>query len=150
VGTSIAVSALLVALLVAVGRLLYGVTIPTNTLVSVVLTVLVGAGALSCLAFAVTALVPSEDAAPPIANVIMLPLMFISGIFIPNSEIPSSMQQVADLFPVKHLFEALLSAFDPATSGTGIAAGDLAFIAAWGVAGATFAVWRFRWTPTGE
>ncbi len=150
VGTSITVSALLVVLLVAIGSLLYGVTIPTNTLVSVVLTVLVGAGALSCLAFAVTALVPSEDAAPPIANVIMLPLMFISGIFIPNSEIPSSMQQVADLFPVKHLFEALLSAFDPATSGTGIAAGDLAFIAAWGVAGATFAVWRFRWTPTGE
>ncbi len=150
VGTSITVSFLLVALLLAIGRLVYGVAIPTHTLASLVLTVLVGAAALSCLAFAVTPFVPSEDAAAPIANVIMLPLMFLSGIFIPNSEIPASMQDVANVFPVKHLFESLLRTFDPATAGAGVAPGHLAVIAAWGAAGALVAVWRFRWTPSGE
>ncbi len=150
IGTSVTVSMLLVVLLLAIGKLLYGVVIPTHTLAAVVVTVLVGAAALSCLAFAVTAFVPSEDAAPPIANVIMLPLMFISGIFIPNSEIPASMQHVADVFPIKHLFDLLLHAFDPAATGTGLELGHLAVLVAWGAAGAAIAIWRFRWTPRGQ
>ena len=150
IGTSIAVSTLLVVLLLAIGNLAYGVSIPTHTLPGAVVTVLVGAASLSCLAFAVTAFVPSEDAAAPIANVIMLPLMFISGIFIPSSEIPAGMQDVANVFPVKHLFQSLLRAFDPTTTGTGIAWGHLAVLAAWGAAGAAVAVWRFRWTPSGQ
>ncbi len=150
IGTSITVSFLLVVLLLAIGKLLYGVSIPTQTLAAGVVTVLVGAAALSCLAFAVTAFVPSEDAAAPIANVIMLPLMFISGIFIPSSEIPAGMQDVANVFPVKHLFLSLLRVFDPATAGAGFAWGHLALIAGWGVVGALVALWRFRWTPTGQ
>jgi len=150
VGTSIAVTFLLVALLLSIGNVVYGVTIPTSTLPSLVLTLLVSASSLSCVAFAVTAFVPSEDAAAPIANVIMLPLMFISGIFIPNSEIPASMQDVANLFPIKHIFEALLRAFEPTTVGSGIAWGQLAVIAAWGIGGTLVALARFRWTPTGQ
>jgi ABC-2 type transport system permease protein len=150
IGTSMTVSILLVVLLLAIGKSLYGVSIPTHTLAVGVLTVLVGAAALSCLAFAVTAFVPSEDAAPPIANVIMLPLMFISGIFIPSSEIPASMRHVADVFPVKHLFEALLKVFDPATTGPGLELGHLGILVAWGVAGGLVAMWRFRWTPSGQ
>jgi len=150
IGTSITVSVLLVVLLLAIGKLLYGVAVPTNTLPGGLLTVLVGAASLSCLAFAVTAFVPSEDAAAPIANVIMLPLMFISGIFIPNSEIPAGMQDVANVFPVKHLFESLLHVFDPTVTGPGFAWRDLAVIACWGVAGALVAMRRFRWSPSGQ
>ncbi len=150
IGTSIAVSSLLVVLLLATGSVFYGVSLPTNTLLAGVVTVLVGASALSCIAFAITSFVPSEDAAAPIANVIMLPLMFISGIFIPNSEIPAGMQDVANVFPVKHLFESLLRVMDPATAGAGFAWGHLAVIAGWGLLGAAVAVRRFRWSPAGQ
>ena len=150
IGTSIAVSALLVVLLLATGRIVYGVSLPTHTLLAGVVDVLVASTALSCLAFAVTSFVPSEDAAAPIANVIMLPLMFISGIFIPNSEIPAGMQDVANVFPVKHLFESLLTVFDPGTAGAGFAWGDLAVIAAWGLLGAAIAMRHFRWSPAGQ
>ena len=150
IGTSITVALLLVVLLLALGSTVYGVTIPSHTLLAGVVTVLVAATSLSCLAFAVTAFVPSEDAAAPIANVIMLPLMFISGIFIPSSEIPASMQDVANVFPVKHIFESLLRVFDPGTSGAGFAWGHLAVIALWGCAGAAVAMWRVRWTPSGQ
>ncbi len=98
---------------------------------------------------ALTAFVGSEDAAAPMANVIVLPLLFISGIFIPDDEIPSGMRDVADLFPIKHLFAALLTGFDPATSGAGFAWGHLAVIAGWGAAGLAIALARFRWTPHG-
>jgi ABC-2 type transport system permease protein len=150
IGTSMTVSVLLVVLLLALGKTVYGVTVPTHTMLAGLVTVLVASASLSCLAFAVTAFVPSEDAAAPIANVIMLPLMFISGIFIPKSEIPASMQDVANVFPVEHIFESLLRVFDPAATGAGFAWGHLAVIAAWGCAGAAVAMWRFRWTPTAE
>lgn len=150
IGTSITVSMLLVALLLAIGKLGYGVSLPTTTAAAGLVTLLISAAALSCLAFAVVSFVPSEDAAAPIANVIMLPLMFISGIFIPNSEIPAGMQDVADAFPVKHMFQALLRVFDPGVAGAGFAWGHLAVIAGWGCAGALVALWRFRWTPSSQ
>lgn len=149
VGTSLVVTALLVVLVTGIGHLAYGVALPTHTLPGVLLALVTGAAAFSCLGFALTAFVPSVDAAPPIANVIMLPLLFISGIFIPSSQIPSGMQHVADVFPLGHLFEALLTGFDPATHGSGITWGDLAVIAVWGVFGAVVALLRFRWTPRG-
>ncbi len=60
------------------------------------------------------------------------------------------MSEVAEVFPVKPLFDALLTAFDPNTTGVGIAAGELAVVAAWGIAGLTVAAKRLRWTPHGR
>ncbi len=133
--------------LAGVGRVAYGVSLPTNALPGVLVALIVGVAAFACLAFAVTAFVPSVDAAAPIVNVIVLPLLFISGIFIPNDELPEGMQRVADIFPIKHLFTALLTAFDPATQGSGVSADDLAVIAAWALFGLVVALRYFRWTP---
>ena len=57
------------------------------------------------------------------------------------------MRVIGDIFPVKHLFQALLTAFDPATTGTGIDGTHLAVLAAWGVVGGLLAARFFRWTP---
>ena len=66
---------------------------------------------------------------------IIFPLYFVSGVFIPESEIPSGVLHVADVFPVRHLFDALLTGFNPATAGAGFELGNLAVVAAWGLAG---------------
>jgi len=107
----------------------------------------VGAFAFSCIGFALTTVIPSEDAAPAVTNAAVLPLYFISGVFIPESEIPQGVLHVADLFPIRHFFEAFFTAWDPATSGAGIEWGDLAIVAGWGLAGLAIALWRFRWEP---
>ena len=150
IGTSITVAVLLVVLLVGIGWIVFGVSVPGDTLPGVALAVVVGATAFCCLSFAVTAAVPSEESAPPICNVIVLPLFFISGIFIPNEELPSAMRHVADVFPIKRLFNAMLTAFDPTTAAPGIAWHDLALVAAWGIAGLIVAMRAFRWTPRGD
>jgi len=150
VGSCIVVTALLVVLLVGIGKVAYAVAVPTDTLPGLAIALLVGATSFCCLAFALTSRVPSEDAAAPMTNAIVLPLLFISGVFIPNEELPASMQHVADVFPVKHLFEALLYGFDPAATGPGVDAGHLAVIAAWGVAGLVVALFGFSWTPRSE
>jgi len=147
IGTASGVTLLLVTAVVGLGRLVYGVTVPTTTLPALVLAVLVGTASGCALGFALSSIIPSEGAAPAITNAVILPLYFFSGVFIPNDDIPAPMQRIGDVFPVKHVFEALLTAFDPSTTGAGIAGADLAVVAAWGVAGALVAVRRFRWAP---
>jgi ABC-2 type transport system permease protein len=113
----------------------------------VVVSVLVGTCSLAALGFAVAGVVPSENAAPAVANVIVLPLEFMSGIFVPSEQIPDWMDTIASVFPVKPLFDSLFAAFDPLAGGIGVAWGDLAVVAAWGVAGVLLALRSFRWSP---
>lgn len=147
IATSIVVTLLLTALLVVLGRLVYGVAIPGSTFPAALLALVVGAAAFCALGFALTAVIPSENASAPITNAIILPLYFISGVFIPDSEIPAFMRSVAEIFPVKHLYEALLTAFDPNTTGAGIEVLNLTLLAAWGAVGLVLAIRTFRWAP---
>jgi ABC-2 type transport system permease protein len=145
--TAVAVAGVMVVIVCAAGALIYGVELPTTTFPALVLAVVVGTVSLAALGFAAAGLVPSENAGPPIANAIALPLEFISGVFVPSEQIPGWMDTIASVFPVKPLFDAILTAFDPTTSGAGIAWGDLAVVAAWGVAGVLLALRTFRWSP---
>jgi ABC-2 type transport system permease protein len=147
VGNSLVVSILMVVLVAVIGRLVYDVSLPEETIPAVLVTLAVGAFAFCCLGFALTAAIPSEDAAPAISNATVLPLYFISGIFIPDSEIPEGVLKVADLFPIRHFFEAFFTAWDPNTVGAGFEWGDLAIVAGWGVAGLLVAIFAFRWEP---
>jgi ABC-2 type transport system permease protein len=140
----------LTVVLLLLGKLLYGASIPGRTLPGVALSLVVGAAALNALGVAMSAAIPNEDAGPPMVNAVVLPLYFISGVFFDTGNAPSWLNSLADVFPIKHLAQALLTAFDPRTSGAGIAWGHLAVVAGWGVAGAAAALLFFRWTPKGE
>ena len=135
VGNSVVVSLLMVALMIIIGRVAYGVEIPGETMPGVIASVAVGAAAFSCLGFALTVVIPSQDAAPPITNFAALPLYFLSGVFIPESEIPDAALSIAEFFPIRPLFESLLAGFTPGTEGLGLDAAKLAIVAAWGLAG---------------
>jgi ABC-2 type transport system permease protein len=145
--TSVVAALLLAVVLVALGRLIYGVAVPDSALVGAFIALVVGVAAFSALAFALTSAIPSENSAAPITNALILPLYFISGIFIPDELLPEGVRRAADLFPVKNLYEAFLTAFDPTTSGAGIEAGSLGIVAGWGVVAAAIAARTFRWAP---
>jgi len=147
VGNSIVVSVLSLIVVATIGRILYGVEIPFERLPAVVVTLLVGAASFCCLGFALTAAIPTEDAAAPISNAALLPLYFLSGVFIPETEIPEGVLNFADLFPIRHFFEAFFTAWSPTTTGAGFEWGQLAIVAAWGVAGLLIAMRTFRWEP---
>ncbi|MEK6276979.1 MAG: ABC transporter permease [Actinomycetota bacterium] len=147
IGNSIVVSVIMLVLLTVIGRILYGVEIPFERAPAVLVTLMIGAAAFCCMGIAITIVIPSEDAAAPITNATVLPLYFLSGVFIPQSEIPEGVLQFADLFPIRHFFEAFFTAFDPHSVGAGFEWGQLAVVAAWGVAALLVSVWKFRWTP---
>jgi ABC-2 type transport system permease protein len=147
VAHAVLMALLLVAIVTTAGALFYGVDVPTTTLPAAAVAVAVGAFAFSSLGLAMTAAVPNADAAPAVANAVILPLLFISDIFIRTEEAPAWLRTMADLFPVKHLSQALQTAFDPFVTGAGFEWGHLAVVAAWGVAGLVLAVRFFSWEP---
>jgi ABC-2 type transport system permease protein len=147
VGNSLVISLIMVVLISVLGSLLYGVDIPTRTLPAALVTLAVGAASFSCLGFALAAAIPSEDAAPAVTNAIVFPLYFLSGVFIPQDEIPNGVLGFADAFPVRHFFQAMFAAWDPNTTGSGFELGHLAIVAAWGLFGLLIAVRFFRWEP---
>jgi ABC-2 type transport system permease protein len=147
--TSAILSVVLVIVIVIIGRLAYGVHLPGATLPAFVVGVAVGSACFCCLSFAAASLIRNQDAAQPIIQAITLPLYFISGVFVPTSQLSSTLRDVAKVFPVERLNDALFKAFDPVTTGAGFAGTDLLILAAWGVGGLAFALWRFSWAPRG-
>jgi ABC-2 type transport system permease protein len=147
IGSSLVVSFLMLVLLAAIGRIAYGVAIPWDRMPAVLVTLAVGAMSFCCLGLALTAFIPSQSAAAPITNIAIFPLYFLSGVFIPESEIPSGVLHVADAFPVRHFFEAFFAAWEPGTVGAGFEWVHLAVVAAWGAAGFLIALRWFRWMP---
>ena len=145
VGNSIVVALLMLVLIAALGRVAYSVPVPWSRLPEIVAVLVVGAAAFCCLGIALTAAIPSQDAAAPIVNALLLPLYFLSGVFIPDDQLPSGVIHFADAFPVRHFFEAFFEAYVP--GGAGLEWGNLAAVAAWGVAGLLLAARYFRWTP---
>jgi ABC-2 type transport system permease protein len=146
--TAIVVALAVMTVLLLIGRFAYGVHLPTRTLPAVIVTGVLGAVVFCCLGYALSTAIHSADAAQPVVQAIMLPLYFISGVFIPNVNLPTWLRDVAKVFPVQHLADGLHHAFDPATRGTGFVWSDLAVLAAWGVAGLAVALARFSWTPS--
>jgi len=149
VGNAFVISVLMTLVVTLIGNLFFDVAIPTETIPALVTTLVVGAFTFSCLGFALTAAIPSQDAAAPIANVTLLPLYFLSGVFIPDTQIPDGVLHVADVFPIRHFFEAFFVGFDPNTTGAGFEWGHLAVLGLWGMAGLALAARYFRWAPRG-
>jgi ABC-2 type transport system permease protein len=86
----------------------------------------------------------TADAAPAIVNASILPLLFLSGVFIPlGSNAPAWIVWVARIFPVRHFAEGMQAGF----LGTAFHWTDVLFVAAWGLAGLLLAVRFFSWEP---
>ena len=145
--TAIVVSLAVMAVLLLIGRFGYGVHLSSRTLPGIVVTAVVGAVSFCCVGYAFTTVIRNADAAQPMVQAVILPLYFISGVFIPNVNLPTWLNDVARVFPVEHLADGLHHAFDPATTGNGIVWSDLGVLALWAATGLGIALWRFTWTP---
>ena len=139
------VSVLLVAITVAFGKIAYQADVPSGaTLLRFLVMLVIGSATFCGLGFAVTAVIPNSDAAAPIVNASILPLLFLSGVFIPlGDDAPSWITWVARIFPVKHFADGMQAAF----LGTSFHWTDVLVVAIWGIAGLLLAVRFFSWEP---
>ena len=142
---AVIVAILLVILCAAFGKAFYSADIPSGaTLLKAVVMLLVGAASFAALGLAVTALIPNADASPAVVNATILPLLFLSGIFIPlGDNAPAWIRWVGRIFPVRHFADGMSAGF----LGLPFKWRDVVIVAAWGVAGLVLAARFFSWEP---
>jgi ABC-2 type transport system permease protein len=143
---AVVVTVILVAIVVAFGALFYDAEVPTDTMPAFLVTMAIGAACFSALGLALTSVIPNADASPAIVNGSILPLLFISGIFIPIQNPDAWYVAVAKVFPVYHFAKAMESGYFSA-SGSGFEGGHLLVLGAWGLVGVILAVLFFSWEP---
>ena len=132
-----------IALILGVGRL-YGMPLPANW-PAIALTLVLGAASFCALGVAVASVISNAEAAPAVAQLVLFPLLFVSGTYLPiHSE---TLNRVASWLPVRPLNEVLLGLIG---HHTGPDWRDLGVLLVWGVAGAFIAIRRFRWNPRPE
>ncbi|WP_170984510.1 ABC transporter permease [Rhodoligotrophos defluvii] len=143
------------------GMLFYGIQLYADRLAAALLVLAVGSCAFAALGMMVVALCRSSETTQAVTNATLLPLAFLSNIFIrPFHDLPAWMTITADIFPLKHFAVAFGNAFRPDLSGSGFAwrgaenvyamLPDLTNVAVWGIAAAIIAAQLFAWDPAGE
>jgi ABC-2 type transport system permease protein len=150
VSQSLAVIAMAVAsvtLLVALAAIAFGTSPEADGILTLVLAVISGSAAFCGLAYALSTLVDSADSAQPMIQLIMFPLFFISGIWVPTSQLPTWLNDLASVFPVEHVADLVHRAYVGVVP-VGPVLLDIAILAAWAVAGAAVAARRFQWYPS--
>jgi ABC-type multidrug transport system permease subunit len=95
---------------------------------------------------ALVALVDGPQAVLAVSLAVLLPLSFVSDIFIAVDEMPAVLDAIGWAFPLRHAVVAAVTA----TSGGALDAtfwGHLAVLVAWTVATALVALRWFHWEP---
>jgi ABC-2 type transport system permease protein len=139
----IMVSAVDVALITGIGRA-FGVPLPTHW-AAIAVALVLGAASFCALGVAVASLIRNAEAAPAVVQLVLFPLVFISGTYLPIHS--ALLNSIAGALPVRPFNQALLGPF---AHNTGLDWKNLAVLAAWGAAGALIAIRRFRWDPRPE
>ncbi len=142
---AIVVAILLVVIVVLFGLIFYDVDIP-GKMPEFVASIALGAAAFAALGLALTAIIPNPDASPAVTNATILPLLFISDVFIPLDQgTPEWLITLSKVFPIKHFSNALIASYNP--TRVAFEAWDLAVMAIWGVVGVIAAARFFSWEP---
>jgi ABC-2 type transport system permease protein len=148
VGSSLLIGALLVAVVIPLGVVLYGVGVPAAHLLGLAIALGVGATCFCVLGIALSADIPSAEAATAVTSASYLPLAIVSGIFYPLAllGLPDWFHTVVTAFPIARLAHALQHAFDARSSGLGVSTSDLLVMGAWAVGGVLLDFRFFRWS----
>jgi ABC-2 type transport system permease protein len=153
----LAVTVLIVVLLLIVGSVFYGVSLPRGEdWITFVWVTLLGSAACTLLGIAVSSLAKNGRSASATVTPIALVLEFISGVFFQFSQIPVWLQTVAAFFPLKWMTQGLRSVFLPDSFAAQEPAGSWELgrvalvLAVWCVAGLVLCVLTFRWQDRGD
>ena len=148
IGSAIVLAAAGVVVMMTLGAVAYDLQIDLDKLPAAIVTFLVGVLSFAAMGMAVAGLCPSASAASAVANAIILPMAFISDIFIAIEDPPPWLDTLGDILPLKPFAQSFQDAFNPSVPAPAFQWGKLALVAAWGVAGLLVALRWFKWEPS--
>ena len=153
IGQVLLVSVVQVALLLAVGALVFDIDLPTSasawSVFAWVFLLGTATGAVCGVAFSV--LPRTGKSASAVVTPVVLVLQFVSGVFFVFTDLPTWMQRVAEVFPLKWMAQGMRSVFLPPEASDWEASGSwqhgttALVLTAWLVLGLVVGVRTFRW-----
>jgi ABC-2 type transport system permease protein len=147
-----------VVVLVTVGMIFYGVTLPDSAdrWLTFAWVFLLGTISCSLLGIAISSMAKSAQSAAAVVNVPYVALQFLSGVYIPISALPDWMLTVGSFFPVRWVAQGFRSVFLPDNMKYLEPAGSwehgmtALVLGAWCVIGVVLCLLTFRWTNRKE
>ena len=141
------------ALLLAVAAVVFGVDLPTEPeqWLTFGWVFVLGAAAGTVLGIAFSSVPKSARSASAVVTAPVLILQFISGVFFVFNDLPTWLQRIAELFPLKWMAQGMRSVFLPPefeaneVSGSWQHAATAVVLTVWLVLGLVLCVRTFRW-----
>lgn len=135
-------------ILISLGMLLFGAKVEGNWLLVIAMIILVSTTMLN-IGAAIAAIARNVESAAGMANLIIFPMMFLSGVFFPINTMPDWMQPFMAIMPLKYGVEALRQ---PMLYGNGLEAiwSQMLILMAISVAAIAIAVRFFKWDATAK
>ena len=142
------------ALLLAVSVALFGLELPHTAAKWLTFGWVSALGITACTlcGIAISSLARTARSGSAVVTPVALVLQFISGVFIIFTSLPSWMQQIAALFPLKWMCQGLRAVFLPESFGTQEPGGSFELgrvalvLGLWCVIGLVLCLTTFRWT----
>jgi ABC-2 type transport system permease protein len=144
-GSTFVVFLIEAALIIAMGRVLFSVPLPSE-LLSLLFVLVLGALAFAAMGLGITGFVRSAEGSSAVINAVYLPVAIVSGTFFTPEDYPGFLKGIATVLPLTHytkLTRDVMLRNEPIWHDLG----SIAVILAWGALGAIVALRRFRWQP---
>ena len=133
------------ALIILLGRTIFGVPVP-EALGSLFVILLIGAASFAAMGLGMSTLVRSAEGSSGVVNAVYLPMAILSGTFFTTAAYPPFLKAIAEVLPLTHFTEVTRDVMvrnQPWWDDLG----SLAVVLAWGAVGLVGALRGFRWEP---
>ena len=142
-----------IALLLVVGSVVFGIDMPTGSVawLTFAWVFLLGTATGTVCGIGFSSLPRTGRSASAVVTPVVLVLQFISGVFFVFTDLPTWMQRVAEVFPLKWMAQGMRSVFLPPEAAAWEASGSwqhpatAAILGAWLILGLIVGVRTFRW-----
>ncbi|MDQ3881132.1 MAG: ABC transporter permease [Chloroflexota bacterium] len=132
-----------VVVLLAVGVLVFKLTL-VGGIATLLAIATIGSLIFLAIGFAIAGWAKNEDQAAPVANLISLPMLFLSGVFFPREAMPEILHAVTGFMPLTYLNDALRMVANDGASLADVGP-QLLGMGVWMVISFAIAVRLFRW-----
>lgn len=143
VTSRLTISVAQVAVLITLGILIFDLTV-VGSLFNVFLLTVLGAIVFLSMGFALSGAASTQNTVMALANLIVMPQMFLSGVFFPRTGLPDWLFKVTNFFPLTYLADGMREVMIKGATLMEIR-GDVLGLVAWVVILFVLATRSFRW-----
>jgi ABC-2 type transport system permease protein len=133
--------------MLGLGVIAYGVEVQPDQLPVMIVSFVAGSVCFATLGVALVSVARTATGVPAMANATILPMGFISDVFIPLDDPPSWLAWAGDALPLKPFAVSFTEAISPFTAAPGFQWDRIVVLVAWTAGGVLVAWRRFRWEP---